>query len=75
MTKYWLKNVIVKADECLDINSNKRTLIKQVSIKLEDLASAFFILGAGAGLAFVSFLTETVTSYYFLRNTVSSSVV
>lgn len=58
LPKYWAKEIVQNAGtKCLNKNEKPKTS-SAAGIKLEDLISAFLILGVGIGLALVSFMIE-----------------
>ena len=56
---HWIKEATPKADECFTRKKTEKS-IRLVPIHLNDLISAFLILGIGIGLATLVFLLETV---------------
>ncbi len=59
---HWMKNnlpltELVKVEKCLEKDKES---VRQKSIKLADLTSAFFVLGVGASLAMISFFFEFI---------------
>lgn len=57
-----MESDISKANQCFDQNKKPmRTSIQNpIAIKIEDLMSAFFILGIGIGMGSVVFLVEVI---------------
>ena len=53
-----MHTIIGKADKCFAKKEKASSNIQMVRIKLEDLASAFLILGIGIGLSLLCFLVE-----------------
>ncbi len=60
LTRRWVEQAISyrKADKCFVRKEKAQTSALQVAIKLEDLSSAFFILGIGVALAILTLLAE-----------------
>lgn len=56
---HWVSELTASADQCLNKNEKPKTS-KPVGIQLKDLTSAFFILGFGIGISFLSFLVEII---------------
>lgn len=66
MPRLWTDQQLPKADKCFAKNTGKTKVSRHPNpIKLEDLVSAFFILGIGFSLALLSFMVETLTHIYF----------
>jgi hypothetical protein len=63
---YWMNKVIPQAPKCFAKN-NPRNLSRQVPIQLNDLMSAFFILGVGLSLAAFVFLVEKIIHFRVRR--------
>lgn len=60
LTKFWVNELVQEAGTgCQRKNEKPKTSIA-AGIKLEDLISAFLILGVGIGLALVSFIFELI---------------
>lgn len=67
LSPFWIKNITnYAAEKCFDKNQMeaKKSVNPQVPIKLGDLLSAFFILGAGIGLSIASFILELITGKF-----------
>lgn len=63
--RYWVSKQIPTIEQCTVANERRsQSTEKQAKIKLKDLASAFFILGAGLGAAILSFLLELIVSRF-----------
>lgn len=56
---HWVQQLTISADQCFIKNKKSLTPVA-VGIKLEDLISAFFVLGSGIGLSVFSFLVEII---------------
>lgn len=48
------------AEKCLAKKESKSSSVSQVPIRLEDLTSAFLILGLGLGMSVLCFLLELI---------------
>lgn len=69
LTRYWTNNLTPTnkgADQCFVKSKDVNSSVSQVGIKLQDLASAFLILGVGIGVSLLSFLMEILASKQFL---------
>ena len=62
MSRVWVAADIGKADRCFAKKEKASTTIRMVRIKLEDLSSAFLILGIGIGLSLLCFLFEVLAN-------------
>ena len=63
---YWRKKHSPPPYKCFITNNPERP--KNAPLKLEDLSSAFFILGIGIGLSIFVFIVEKIVAYYFFQS-------
>ncbi len=68
LVRFWVGDSIARADECFATNKNRKDVVRQVSIRLYELTSAFLILGIGLGLAILCFFTEILEYRIFIHN-------
>ncbi len=61
LSRFWVEQQIPRADQCFVRNDKATTSTRMhlAAIRLEDLTSAFFILGTGISLALFTFVMET----------------
>lgn len=63
LTRYWVDHLTPKrADQCFPEKKDPNSSIVTNKIKLQDLTSAFLILGIGIGISVVCFLIEIILS-------------
>lgn len=60
LTKFWLNQLVQNVGTGCQRKKEKPKTSNAAGIKLEDLISAFLILGVGIGLALVSFMFELI---------------
>ncbi len=60
LARFWVEKLVPRADQCFVRNEKAGTSAHMhlAAIQLEDLTSAFFILGTGISLALFTFVIE-----------------